>query len=137
MLAINDLFCLAEPTVQSVFREDVESWLTQNDVRFSGKVKLAGHSGYDHHFDFVVPGHRDVQERVVQTVNHPNKGNVGSLVFSCEDTRKVRDASMRAYAILNDQRGGIPAGVVNALVTYHITPVPWSERDSVIEELAA
>src|SRR5215213_7708892 len=55
MLAVNDLFYLAAPTVASLFREDVALWLDRNEVRYIPKIKLTGESGYDHLFDFVIP----------------------------------------------------------------------------------
>ena len=40
MLAVNDMFYLAEPVVKSLFYEDVIAWLEQNEIRYTPKVKL-------------------------------------------------------------------------------------------------
>ena len=50
MLAVNDLFYLAKPVVESLFYEDVVTWLDANDIRYTPKVKFTGTSGYDHLF---------------------------------------------------------------------------------------
>jgi len=55
MLAVNDLFYLAKPVVESLFYEDVVTWLEANDIRFTPSVKFTGISGYDQHFDFAIP----------------------------------------------------------------------------------
>ena len=38
MLAVNDLFYLAKPVVESLFYEDVIEWLDANDVRYTPKA---------------------------------------------------------------------------------------------------
>jgi len=69
MLAINDLFYLAAPTVASLFLEDVALWLDRSDIRYTPKVKFTGESGYDHVFDFVIPKSRAKPERIVKAIN--------------------------------------------------------------------
>ena len=45
MLAVNDLFYLAAPTIASLFLEDVALWLDRNEVGYIPKIKLTGESG--------------------------------------------------------------------------------------------
>jgi hypothetical protein len=71
MLAVNDLFYLAKPVVESLFFEDVVAWLDVNDIRYTPKVKFTGTSGYDHLFNFVIPKSRKQPERIVQAINRP------------------------------------------------------------------
>jgi hypothetical protein len=137
MLAVNDMFALAGPTVSSLFIEDVAAWLEQNEVRSVPRVKLAGRSGYDHTFDFVIPGFRDAPERIVQAINHPSKNAAEAMVFKWIDTRDAREKNSTAYAVLNDQEQSVPAGVTEALQSYDIKPVAWSERDRVVQTLVA
>ena len=46
ILAVGDLFYTARETVASLFREDVEAFLRQHEVRFSPDIGLIGRSGY-------------------------------------------------------------------------------------------
>ena len=46
ILAVNDLFYLASPVVESLFFEDVVQLLETNDVRYTPKAKLPGTSGF-------------------------------------------------------------------------------------------
>jgi hypothetical protein len=137
MLAVNDLFYLATPIVANLFFEDVIAWLDLHDIRYTPKVKFTGKSGYDHLFDFVIPKSRQQPERIIQTINRPNRDTAQALAFSWFDTREVRPSDSRAYAFLNDTEHGIPSGALEALRSYDVTPVLWSARESVGHQLAA
>ncbi len=137
MLAVNDLFYLAQPMVASLFYEDVVAWLEQCEVRFTPKVKLAGLSGYDHLFDFVIPKFRQQPERIVQAITRPTRDTTQAFLHRWIDTREVRSVESRAYAVLNDREQDIPADVIEAFKNYSIKPVPWSHRAEVEAELAA
>ena len=137
MLAVNDLFYLAQPHVASLFFEDVVAWLDLSDVRYTPKVKFTGKSGYDHMFDFVIPKFRDVPERFVQALTNPNKDAVGGLVYRWLDTKETREERSKLYVLLNDPDRRVQGDVVEALRNYEATPVPWSERESVREALVA
>ena len=77
MLAVNDMFVLAQPRVAGIFWEDVRGYLDEHDIRYSSRVKVSGKSGYDHAIDFLIPKSRHRPERFVQTVNAPTKNSVG------------------------------------------------------------
>ena len=138
ILAVNDLFYLAKPIVESLFYEDVVGWLEANDVRFTEKVKFSGTSGFDHLFNFVIPkSPRRQPERIVQAINRPTRDNAEALIHAWSDTREVRPPDSKAYALLNDFEQSISAGVLDAFRVYQIQPVPWSRRAEVVAELAA
>lgn len=137
MLAINDMFYLASPYVASFFLEDVESWLDIHGIRYSPRLKLTGASGFDHHYDFVIPKSRSQPERVLLSLNRPDRASVERTVFAWEDTKKARQTDTSAFVLLNDSEQAITDNAIAALRAYQVTPVPWSERESVRDELAA
>ncbi|RJQ50224.1 MAG: DUF1829 domain-containing protein [Nitrospiraceae bacterium] len=137
MLAINDLFYLAVPMVASLFLEDVTSWLDLSEIRYTPKVKFTGKSGYDHLFDFVIPASKKQPERILQTINRPSRDTAQAVAFSWIDTKEVRPANSRAYAFLNDSESAPTASVLDALKNYDVSPVLWSRREEMREELAA
>ena len=137
MLAVSDLFYLASPYVASFFLEDVESWLDSQSIRYSPRLKLTGASGFDHHFDFVIPKSNLYPERVLLSLNRPDRANVERTVFAWEDTKRARQTDTSAYVLLNDSEQSITDNAIAALRAYHVTPVLWSERESVRDELAA
>jgi hypothetical protein len=137
MLAVNDLFYLAKPVVESLFYEDVVSWLDANETRYTPGVKFTGVSGYDHLFNFVIPKSRRQPERIVQAINRPTRESSLSFIDAWTDTRQTRPPESKAYAMLNDTERAVPGDVVDALRNYQIRPVPWSDRAQVVPELAA
>ena len=137
MLAVNDLFYLASPIVVSLFVEDVTEWLESSEIRYTPNVKLTGSSGYDHVFDFIIPKSRTHPERVLKTINRPDRQAVQAMVFSWIDTKHVRPPQSQAYAILNDSDKAVPPGVFDAMRSHDVRPVPWSERREYSKVLSA
>ena len=137
MLAVNDMFYLAAPMVASLFYEDVVAWLDLHQIRYTPKVKFTGKTGYDHLFHFVIPKSTRQPERIVQTINRPSRETAQAVVLSWIDTKEVRPVDSRAFAILNDSEHSISPDVIDALLSYDVRPVPWSQRETVRQELAA
>lgn len=136
MLAVNDMFYLAVPMVASLFYEDVVAWLDLHDIRYTPKVKFTGKTGYDHLFDFVIPKSRRQPERILQTINRPNRDTAQAVVLSWIDTKEVRSPESRAFALLNDSESAVSSAVPDALHNYDVRAIPWSKREEVLEELA-
>ena len=137
ILAVNDMFYLAMPMVASLFYEDVVAWLDLHEVRYTPRVKFTGKSGYDHLFDFVIPKSRHKPERILQAINRPNRETTQAVAFSWIDTKEVRPVDSMAYALLNDSEQPVSAGVIDALRSYDVQPIPWTKRDDIRMELAA
>jgi len=138
ILAVNDLFYLAQPVVESLFFEDVIAWLDVSDIRYTPKVKFTGTSGFDHLFDFVIPKSAGKQpERIIQAINRPTRDTAEAFIYKWSDTREGRPPDSTAYAVLNDVEQSISGGVLDAFHNYQIRPVPWSHRAQVLSELAA
>lgn len=113
------------------------TWLDASDIRYSPKVKLTGKSGFDHLFHFLIPRSRQQPQRLLHAINHPDRRAAQTMLMAWTDTREVRAAESRAYALLNDVEQPVHAEVLEALRVYQIQPVLWSERDGVRVALAA
>ena len=137
MLAVNDLFYLAQPRVESLFYEDVVKWLETSNIRYIPNAKFTGASGYDHLFQFSIPKSVAQPERILRTINRPSREQAQITAFSWIDIREVRPEGARAYAILNDSERRVSATVLEAMQSYEVQPIVWSQRDQVREELAA
>ena len=137
MLAVNDLFYLAKPIVESLFFEDVVAWLEANEIRYTPKVKFTGTSGYDHLFNFVIPKSRAQPERIVQAITRPTRDTAESFIYAWQDTREVRSPGSKAFAVLNDTEQPVSGSVIDAFRNYQIQPVTWHDRAQVVPELAA
>lgn len=130
ILATNDLFYTAQSTVQSLFKEDVQKWLDESEIRYVPNVTLVGLSGYPHQFDFAIPKSRQAPERLLKAISNPNKQSVESLLFAWLDSRESRNVGAEAYAVLNDVRGELAPAISEALLSYDIKPIVWSDRKS-------
>lgn len=137
ILAVNDLFFTSSAHVQNLFFEDVSAWLDLHDIRYTTNINLPGKTKFDHSFDFIIPKSKKSPERILKTMTQPTKDKVQSLLFSWLDTKEARPDHSKAYAIINDTDKNVPPGILDALSSYDMKGVPWSQRESVVDELAA
>jgi len=137
MLAVNDLFYLSSPTVQSIFLEDVSGWLDEHNIRYTPRVSIRGKTGYHHNFDFVVSKSKNAPERTIQTINHPRRDATEAAAFKWLDIAQMRPENAIAYALLNDRDKTPNSSVLDALKSYNVQPILWSEREGFVELLAA
>jgi hypothetical protein len=137
MLAVNDMFYLASPHIESLFLEDVTKWLDLSDVRYTPRINFKGKSGYDHFFDFVIPKSKLRGERILQTLSNPKKDSAEALIFKWQDTRETRINDSKLFVLMNDAERPISGSVIEAFKNYKLNPVLWSKRDVVKGELIA
>lgn len=135
ILAVNDMFYLATPTVLSLFKEDVQKWLEFSEIRFVPNIQFIGKTGYIHHFDFAIPASRAAPERIIKAIGNPNKDAALAYVTSWIDTSDQRPEKSQALAVLNDNGRTVGAPVLDALKQYDISPVLWSQRDMHLQAL--
>lgn len=133
MLAIGDLIHLAQPTVVSVFKEDVEQYLRAHEIQFTVDVKLTGESGLSHPFDFVIGAGDRSPEQYMRAINTPSRDTIVEFMFSWRDLQSVRPKGAEAYAILNDQNRPVSRSLLDALDSYRIGVIPWSDIDARIK----
>ena len=133
------MFMLAAPITKSLFFEDVQAWLDLAAIRYLPRVRLSGASGFDHTFDFAIPGSRQAPERLIRTIANPTRDKAENFAFAWIDTAEARRQQQEplGYAIINDSDRTIPVTVTEALRAYQITPVTWSQRSAHLEQLAA
>lgn len=80
---------------------------------------------------------QNLLERVLQVINRPSREEAGATAFAWIDTKEVRAPDSRAYALLNDSERAVSPSVMDSLQSYDVRPVPWSRRQTVVEELRA
>ena len=73
ILAIGDMFVMAEEHVLSLFKEDVAAFLDSHRSTVSRISSSSGKSGLDHKFDFGVARSSKRPERVIQAINQRTK----------------------------------------------------------------
>lgn len=129
MLAVGDLIHLSQATVIAVFREDVEKFLREQNVRFISDIGLTGTSGFHHPFDFVIPQSSGNPERYVRAVNNPNRENIVAVIFAWQDIQSKRVPTAKMIAMLNDESRRINPDNIAALDKYGIETITWTNRE--------
>ena len=137
ILAVNDMFILSAPVTKNIFFDDVKDWLDSSDVRYIPNMTIHGVSGFSHVFDFAIPKSRSAPERLLKAISNPSRDKVQNLAFAWYDTRDLRPETGKAYAILNDNERLVSGAIADALRTYDIIPVQWSQRQKVFQQLVA
>lgn len=135
MLAINDLYVMSRPMVESFFTEDVEAYLKEHGIRFTPKIKFVGKSGFDQTFDFVIPASDARPERIIKVINSPDKQTITPIIFAWVDIKDVRPANSTSYVFLNDMDREVSADIVSAFGNYGMKAFAWSEKERVLGEL--
>jgi hypothetical protein len=65
MLAVNDMFLMAQPRIVSFFWADFKAFFDNHETRYNPRVKLTGHTGFDYAIDFLIPHSKARPERIV------------------------------------------------------------------------
>lgn len=136
ILAINDMFYLAESNIANIFLDDVKSWFDNNDIRYSENVTFTGRSGYARRFDFLIPKSKQEPERLIKTLNNPNKSHLDNIVMDWIDTMDLRPEA-KPYVFVNDNSKKIHNNISEALINYNITPIFWTKKDEMKQRLIA
>ncbi len=129
MLRVEDIFAAAKGRTSSFFLDDVQDFFNEREIYFSDNVQFTGISGFSHSYDFLIQRSRTKPERLCQTVNTPNKSNMGNIIFSWNDTRPARRKGSQLIVILND-KNAISRGVEEAFLNYDAEVIRWSEIGS-------
>ena len=134
ILAVNDMFNLAQETVYSLFKEDVELYFKSNDIFFSKDIKLTGKSGFDHNIDFLIPASRSKPERLIKAINTAKKDTVLSSIMAFNDINQTRETPTRNYVVYNDLEKEVSKDVIGALDNYAVKHIPWSQKELCLTE---
>lgn len=135
MIKVSDLFYTAKTTIQSLFIEDVQTFLDEKDIRYTPNVSFPGKSGLTTNYDFAIPKSKHASERIIKVVNNIDQTQANSILFLWDDTRQMRDSESKLYVFLQDTEKKVPSSVTTSMKNYHVIPIVWSHRNNFIEEL--
>ena len=134
LLAVNDMFNLAQETVYSLFKEDVELYFKSNDIFFSKDIKLTGKSGFDHNIDFLIPASKNKPERLIKAINTAKKDTVLSSIMAFNDINQTRETPTKNFVVYNDLEKEVSNDVIGALDNYAVKHIPWSHKELCLTE---
>lgn len=137
MIKVNDMFFLSKNTVQSIFLEDVQSYLDNNNIRYIDDISIVGKSKLITHYDFGIAKSKIASERFIKTVNNFDINSARNIIFSWGDTKSERHSDTQLYVFINDINKKVSPEAYSALKEYDIIPAMWSKKENYINELIA
>lgn len=128
---ISDMFMLAKHTVASVFKEDVQNYLEEQNIIYTPQFITRGATGLEFTFDFHI-AHRQ-HEIVLKTFNILNTFNLPHFLFTWEDIKEAREKitgkTITGLAVVNDSQREIKTELLEAIKTKNADYILWSEKD--------
>lgn len=135
ILSVDSLGYLSKENVRSMFNEDVAMLLKKNEITFYANQEVKGRSGLTLSFPFFVPSHKHYQSSHLQLVSQSHISPKRYL-FEWSDTEEAR-ANSKAITIIDDRNIAPSKKFLNAFTEYGVSPVLWTETDSIINELVS
>ncbi|MGK9369411.1 DUF1828 domain-containing protein [Melioribacter sp. Ez-97] len=127
---INDMYMLAKHTVASIFKEDVKSYLDEQQIIYTPQFISKGSTGLEFTFDFQI-AYR-YKEIVIKSFNIVNKLNLPNFLFTWEDIKTVREKisnkKVVGLAVINDEEKQIQPEYLDALKSKNADYILWSQR---------
>lgn len=130
IMEISDMYMVSKPNVFTVFRDDVNGFLDEQEVIYTPGFISKGASGIEFNFDFQI-AHRKT-EILLNTFNTINKSNLAIFLFNWGDIKATREKiakkSVRGLAIINDDTKEPNPQLLNALESNGAEYIVWSKR---------
>lgn len=125
-----DMYYLAKHTVASVFREDVKTYLDEQELIYTPYFISKGSTGLEFTFDFQI-AYRNT-EIVIKSFNSVNKMNLPHFLFTWDDIKKVREQQTQkeiiGLAVINDIDREVSDEYLSALDNKGAQYILWSQR---------
>jgi len=130
IVEISDMSYLANTTVSSVFKEDVQEYLDEQEIIYTPHFISKGNTGLEFTFDFQIAS--KTTEIVIKSFNSISKLNLPHFLFTWNDIKKVRENQTKkkiiGMAIINDTDKETDNDFINALHTEEAQHILWSQR---------
>lgn len=127
---IGDLSVLAKHTVASMFKEDVQNYLIEQNIIYTPQFIAKGATGLEFMFDFQIAGKE--KEIVIKPFNVLTQSMVERFLFSWDDIRIVREKQsqkkLEGIAMINDTNTNPKEELISALESKNASVVLWSQR---------
>ena len=124
------MYMLANHTVASVFKDDVQNYLDEQQIIYTPQFISKGSTGLEFTFDFQI-AYRD-KEIVIKSFNTINKLNLPNFLFTWDDIKNVRERvthkKIIGLAIINNAEKEVPDEYLEALQSKNADFVLWSDR---------
>ena len=127
----NDLYIIAKHIVASVFREDVQGFLEEQEFVYTPYFISKGSTGLEFTFDFQIAYKH--AELLIKAFNSVNKLNLPHFLFTWDDVRQVRERQTSKHVIglafINDEEKEVKDEYLEALQSRGAKYILWKERN--------
>jgi hypothetical protein len=135
ILSVCDLHYLSRPHIQSLFHEDVERILRENNIPIVPDVRFVGKSGLYQSFDFAIPGTKTRPEQIIKLISNLRKDRIGALIFEWNDVQEIRKTESTYVPIVDDLSKNVKDESLSAFAAYGFHPLLFSELKRNPEQL--
>jgi hypothetical protein len=129
IIEISDMFFLASHKISSIFKEDVENYLKEQDIVYTQQFIARGYTGIEFAFDFQIAYPK--KEIVLKAFNNINTLNIPHFLFAWEDIKTTREKisgkEILGLAVINDERA-FKHELLDALNKKNADFILWSDR---------
>lgn len=145
MLFVDNMFMLSTKNTTNLFLEDLQNFFNEHNIRTTQGVSFVGNSGLTHKFEFSISGFppKRIPTRLIKTLTASSNSQViaQSILTDITQTRPVQNGLTEYYVFINDVRDDsshvkVSPQILSLFEQNNIKAVKYSDRDSVVEELA-
>lgn len=129
LLRVGDLYLTARPRSQSLFTDDVNDFFDSNGIYNTPNILFKGKTGFSHNYDFLIQRTKKMPERLISAMNTGTQSNMNNILFSWDDTKKVRPEGSELIVMVNDQNS-VQDGVLDGFHNYDVKTILWSQREN-------
>nr|DAP59036.1 MAG TPA: protein of unknown function DUF1829 [Caudoviricetes sp.] len=133
---IGDMSVMAKHTVASMFKEDVQNYLDEQNIIYTPQFIAKGSTGLEFMFDFQIAGKE--KEIVIKPFNMLTQGMVERFLFGWDDIRAVREKQsqkkLEGIAIINDTSTDPKPELIGALESKRANVILWSQRHTSLSQ---
>ncbi len=130
IMEISDMYLLAKQNVLSVFKEDVRTYLEEQEIIYTPHFISKGSTGLEFTFDFQIA--KKDKEIVLNTFNTINKTNLSKFLFSWDDIRQTRQRvtqkELISLAVINNEEKEVKDEYLEALRSKGSDYILWTDR---------
>ena len=137
MLEIDNMFELNPGNVGQLFSEDVKMFFDSNRYYYSEDISILGKSGIHQKFEFLFQKTAIKPERFCKAVNYLDSSARAIVLFNWIDVVDKRGTDSELIVFINDIKKCPSDSDTNALDSYGIKPVLFSQRDAAKDLFAA
>jgi hypothetical protein len=127
---ISDMEYMAKHTIASMFKEDVGSFLDEQDIIYTPQFIIKGSTGLEFCFDYLIAGKKT--ELVIKPFNSLTQGMVERFLFSWTDIKDARQIASKkellGLAVINDSINEPKPELIEALKSKNAKVMLWSKR---------